>query len=95
MKEKILCAAIWYDDGKEYFHQPQNIKTGYVICGVRHNNCISLHSSLTGLKTNASNVQGFVTDKNRFVDRNEGADIAFKAAQIDKHRNLLYSEDLY
>ena len=41
------------------------------------------------------NSMRFVTDKNRFVDRNEGAEIAFKAAQIDKHRNLLYSEDLY
>jgi hypothetical protein len=95
MKEKILCSAIWYDDGKAHVHQPKNIKAGYVICGMRHHNCIALHTLLTGKVTNASNVQGFITDKDRFVDRNEAGEIAFKAMQVPKRNNLLYSEDLY
>ena len=42
-------------------------------------------------------VQGFLTSKNRFVDRTEGAAIALKSGQITalKYGNLLYSEDLY
>jgi hypothetical protein len=35
-KEYILCAAIWFDDGKEYRLQPKNITTGLVLCGWRH-----------------------------------------------------------
>lgn len=44
--EYILCAAIWYDDGKEYPHQPVNIKEGYVWCGRRHHNIINLRGRL-------------------------------------------------
>jgi hypothetical protein len=29
--EKILCAAIWYDDGKKYIMQPKNIDSGIVV----------------------------------------------------------------
>lgn len=39
--ERILCAAIHWDDGKEYVHQPFNVTTGYVFCGFRHGNCFS------------------------------------------------------
>jgi len=45
-------------------------------------------------------IQGFLTSKNRFVDRIEGMAIALAADQIlpDRKRNLqeiLYSEDIY
>lgn len=39
LEERILCAAVHYDDGKEYVHQPINITSGYVVCGHRHHNC--------------------------------------------------------
>jgi hypothetical protein len=34
-KEYILSAAVHFDDGKIYEHQPSNIKTGFVVCGRR------------------------------------------------------------
>jgi hypothetical protein len=39
--------------------------------------------------------QGFLTNKNRFVSRQEGAKIAFAAGQIKEEIVRLFSEDLY
>jgi hypothetical protein len=40
-------------------------------------------------------MQGFVTDTGRFVDRTEAAKIAFEAGQIKEEKRILFSEDLY
>jgi len=32
----IICAAIWFNDGKTYQHQPKNITEGIIVCGRRH-----------------------------------------------------------
>ena len=43
-------------------------------------------------------IQGFLTSKNRFVDRKEGAKIALEAKQIKElkfSKTDLYSEDIY
>jgi hypothetical protein len=110
-KEYVLCAAIYYNDGKEYPHQPKNIQTGFVICGRRHHNCISTLSTVAGIKTKAKDIQGFITNTDLFVNRQEAYLIALKAGQIkprkeDKELNdwlklpqglpdILISEDLY
>lgn len=102
-QEYILCAAIHFDDGKEYFFQPYNIKTGIVLCGWRHG-CI--FPQIGGLVKERQELgiyekeQGFLTNKNRFVDRNEAAKIARDAKQVswtdvDWNTVHLYSEDLY
>ena len=59
-------------------------------------------SSLTGLRTceigedcAGESEQGFLTNKNRFVDREEAGQIAFNAGQTDELKRTLYSEDLY
>jgi hypothetical protein len=59
-------------------------------------------SCLTGLRSveNAEDgvgeyEQGFLTNTNRFVDREEAAQIAFDSGQIKQHTITLYSEDLY
>ena len=39
--------------------------------------------------------QGFLTSKDRFVNREKGGKIAFAVGQIDKETNCLFSEDLY
>jgi hypothetical protein len=85
-KEYILCAAIHYDDGKGWLHQPKNILTGYVVCGRRHHNAIMLHYGLTGKPTEPNNIQGFVTSKDRFVNRIEGYQIAIDASQIGERK---------
>ena len=104
--EYILCAAIWYKKiplKKEIpAVRPKNINTGIVILGHRHGQCIWTVSCLTGLRTvtfavdaTGKHIQGFLTNKNRFVSRRLGAKIAFKAGQINKEIQTLYSEDLY
>ncbi len=96
--EYILCAAIWFDDDKEYLHQPKNITSGLVLCGWRHG-CI--FPQIGGLVKERQELgiyekeQGFLTNLNRFVDRSEGAYIAFYAKQIKEPKETLFSEDLY
>jgi hypothetical protein len=98
MVEYILCAAIWFDDGKKYDLQPSNIETGLVLCGWRHG-CI--FPQIGGLVKDRQELgiyekeQGFLTNKNRFVSRQEGAKIAFAAGQIKEEIVRLFSEDLY
>lgn len=96
-KEYILCAATHYQDKVEHEHQPYNIKTGYVVCGWRHDNCFVIGQMITCI--HYIKTQGFITNFGRFVDRQEAYDIAFKADQLldktpSKSRTLL-SEDLY
>jgi hypothetical protein len=102
MKEYILCAANHYDDGKEMTHGPKNIESGFVICGRRHHNCISMFAKMVGFPydENAHALmrterQGFLTNTDRFVEREEAAQIAFEAGQIKQHKIVLFSEDLY
>jgi|688.fasta_scaffold00478_121 hypothetical protein len=109
--EYILCSAIWYKEiplKKEIDlnRSPINIDKGVVFCGHRHPHCIQQLNAVTGLRgvTNGENsvgeyVQGFLTSKNRFVDRIEAAFISFLAGQIDRGRfntiKELHSEDLW
>lgn len=104
-KEYILCAAIWYKDIpllnpkvlEPRGFAPYNVDRGIVFCGWRHPNCIYAKVAITGLRDAECGeyIQGFLTNKNRFVDREEGAIIAFNAGQIDKEIKRLHSEDLY
>lgn len=101
-KEYILCAAIWFDDEKEHVHQPKNIKTGLVLCGWRHH-CIfpqtggvlnEMPMKAERINKGIKETQGFITNLNRFVDRDEAGEIAFAAGQTDKVYHLT-SEHLY
>ena len=105
-KEYILCAAIWYKDIplQKVIEGvlPKNCDKGLVVLGHRHGQALWTMSSLTGLRTCAfgedcsgEHEQGFLTNTNRFVDREEGGQIAFNAGQTKDLRTTLYSEDLY
>ena len=102
MKEYILCAANHYDDGEKMIHGPKNIESGFVICGRRHHNCINMFAKMVGFpydenghKLMRTERQGFLTNTDRFVEREEAAQIAFECGQITQHKIVLYSEDLY
>lgn len=102
--ERIYCAAIWYKDMPTPKYKPINIETGLVVEGHRHADIIRTMVNLLGKRTCTNgedcageSVQGFVTNRNRFVDRYEGMKIAREANQIisDTTFKELYSEDLY
>ena len=105
--EKILCAAIWYkelplviDRIPGELLRPLNCNSGIVFCGHRHPQCLYQMVVMTGKAQHEAGeeVQGFLTNKNRFVDRKEGAQIALACGQIEKlnfSSTMLYSEDLY
>lgn len=94
--ETIICSAIHYDDGKEYVHQPENIKTGLVISGMRHHNCITTKNE-THICRDLPGIQGFITSNHRFVNRVEAREIALSTGQVKTtiHPRSLFSEDLY
>lgn len=96
--EYILCAAIHYQDGEKYVHQPKNIESGIVVAGRRHHNCFTTMAQFITDRTKKK-VQGFITSTDRFVDRAEAYTIAKAAGQIlmNENRNtqILISEDLY
>lgn len=97
--EKVICSAIWYDDGNIYPHQPKGIETGYVACGLRH--CGIIGQSLED-RRQLEVCQGFLTDQNKFVNRedalnivlNNTQDLRSKREDLKNSKNL-YSEDLY
>lgn len=95
--EKIICSAIWYKDFEKPVHTVKNCETGVVLCGHRHPHIINQCTILLKKRQVEMGpyVQGFLTNDNRFVDREEGAEIAFKAGQTQKMVKTLYSEDLY
>lgn len=96
LDEKVICAAIHYDDEKEYVHQPENIKSGYVICGHRHHNCMVIKFILTDNEGEKCKItQGFLTNKNRFLDRKEAFKLASSYMNVEGRNGCLYSEDLY
>lgn len=96
-KEHILCAAIWYKEFELAVHSVINIDKGIVLCGHRHPHIIGQCISLLNKRQfeMGENVQGFLTNKNRFVDRKEAGLIAYEAGQTSKLINRLHSEDLY
>lgn len=100
-KEYILCSALWLNDGNIHPHQPLNIIEGYVICGRRHHNCFATLSVTLGNGNydKSAITQGFVTSKDRFVDRKFALKIALDYHQVDfdslTSTKELYSEDLW
>lgn len=94
--KKILCAAIHFKTGKKHSYSPKNIEDGIVICGYRHSNIIAIACMIEELNIDEG-IQGFLTDENEFVTREEALIIAREANQLKKntHPLKLYSEDLY
>lgn len=106
--ERIVCAAIWY---KEFpLKNPEvlenrgfraaNADCGIVLFGLNHMHCMYQMVAITGKRQAeiGEHIHGFLTTKNRFVGRVEGAKIALGCKQIKKlnyNRTKLYSEDLY
>ena len=94
INEHILCSAVWLDDGIFHKEQPVNIKTGFIVCGRRHNDCLTVIENI--INGNLDNFfsrfkktdnfmtenMGFITSANRFVDRKEAFKIAKYKSQI-------------
>lgn len=95
--ERVLCAAIWIDDRQSHPYQPK--PTGVVLSGHRHHQVLVHASLLRGVDRHTEKVQGFLTDRGRFVDRIEGYRLAEAAGQLEGRKickpGELFSEDLY
>lgn len=89
-QEFIICSAIWIKDSKSYKDNPINISIGLVIAGRRHNNCFSTFKLINPdfNFTKEDVICGFITNTNRFLNREE----AFVVAQ---NNNQLLIPDLH
>lgn len=104
MLERIYAAAIWYKDLPTAKKNPSNIDKGIVVEGHRHGDIIKTVYNLLGKRTVqfgensvGETEQGFTTNLDRFVDRQQAMLIAKNANQIKgiaEHLEL-YSEDLW
>ena len=86
-KEIIICSAVKTTNGK-------------IIRGHRHSDCISAMYDRKLRPDISYNAQGFITSKNRFVDRVEGRELqdeaGIKSADEEGYKgDTLFSEDLY
>jgi len=84
-KEFILCAAIHFKNGAET--TVEGVESGVIICGRRHGDCYAVLKGMIGDDVNFSTLpdrdsQGFLTSKNRYVDRKEAWKIAEENNQI-------------
>ena len=100
MEETILCSAIWYKELPTPVYGPTNVDKGIVFCGHRHLHCLHQMVAMTGKRQSevGEEIQGYLTNTNRFVDREEAAKIALAALQVDHleySKTKLFSEDLY
>ncbi len=95
-QEYILCAALWFDDGIVRPHPPRNITSGLVVGGWRHHNCYTqLNAALPTRSEYEMEVQGFLTSRGNFVDREQAAHIALAAGQLTEAQDRLFSEDVW
>jgi len=99
LPEYILCAAYWVNDGIEHVQQP--VPTGYVIGGWRHHSILEVMAILgIDRKHRRGICSGFITSRNRYVEREEAMKIAKAVGQFLGHSGSqkdaeLYSEDIY
>ena len=86
MKEICICAAVKTEDG-------------VLIRGHRHSDCLYKIHSMGKTRLKEKNAQGFITSRNRFVDRTEGLKLQKEAgitsADPEGYGYQLFSEDLY
>lgn len=88
--ERLICSAIWYKDDVKHDNCNASLTgdyhdaTGIVFCGLRHADCFGvLWLTIPNFKQKPGNpVQGFLTNRNRFVDRKEAAQIALATGQV-------------
>jgi len=93
MSEYIICASIWHKELETDFikQKPFNIEIGVVISGWRHGNCV-----VTDYKyTKDNHIFGFLTSKNRFVDRYEAMKIAVDFGQVSKDKLYFNNEFVF
>lgn len=92
--EYVMCAAVHVSDLISHPHQPFNIDDGLVYCGWRHP---SVLAQIPRSKDEQLQTQGFLTTKNRFLNREEALELVKQNGQLKKELigGMLTSEDLW
>ena len=89
----ILCAAIRYT-----FVNDEGVDDTVTLMGYRHGECIRIWGKYIKphCKQKIQEVQGFITDEGKFLDRVSARKHFIECGQgTPKFPNELYSEDLY
>lgn len=88
-QKRILCVALYLDDGKPHTNQPANITSGFIIAGRRHDDCyetLSIICRVSGGSAMKFDIlaakRGFLSSDGFFYDRKEAFLIALEAGQV-------------
>jgi hypothetical protein len=96
--EYVMCAANYYNNGQDHLYQPYNIDKGFIVAGWRHPCCGQSYMAAnpTALVWDDC-IQGFLTTKNRFLNRSEALELVLETKQLTKPLlgGVLTSEDLW
>lgn len=76
-------------------HAAVSAPSGRLYLGKSHAECFKIAGKFEDQMSSAARNQGFMTTRDRFVDRFEAAAIAFKAGQITNKVEILFSENLW
>ena len=90
--EKIVASAIKFQIPPSSYW--------WIVSGKRHCNCFEVMFEHQIKYDKLTHIQGFLTDKDRFIDRFEAYQLALSNGQLkvetlDHASNMLYSEDLW
>jgi hypothetical protein len=96
-REYVMCAANHLNDGEDYHFQPYNIDKGIVFCGWRHSCIMQQYSKGYWVDFKDTEVQGFLTNKNRFLTRKQALELVRENGQLIGKLigGVLTSEDLW
>lgn len=89
---KLVAAAIKF--------YPKDSKYPQIVCGKRYCDCFEWMFKHQVEYDKTTQIQGFLTEDNRFVDRYEAMDIAFEEKQLLNRGDYkigkpLFSEDVW
>lgn len=88
--EYVMAAAVWINDGNDAYFCPFNIDKGYVVSGWRHVQCWGSIWAITGKRQcefgrkGVNWEDGFLTTKNRFLNRTEALALVIENGQLVK-----------
>lgn len=93
-REYILCAAIWVETDEDYIFKPFNVDKGLVYSGWRHPQILEI---IPKEYRTVRKVQGFLTNKNRFLNRHDSLELVKENGQLqgETYSSFLTSEDLW
>ena len=98
-EERVLCAALLHPFSMKIPMEMEGVDSGFCVLGCRHSDAMTILKYLmVGLKEDFKEneiVEGFMTNKCRFVTRAEAMKIAKSAGQVNISTQGVLSSEIF